>query len=827
MNRYFAYSNQNKGHYYKSLLLILVVIFTTGCSSSGGLLGPSDLTTVDNLRLVYDENEVVANQVGITVSQSGDIVAIAYDDKTIKVLDLRTGKTVKLLRANFDDLFDLSFNRNSTKVIATSSNGNIDVLDIQSGENYPIRVSQEITRVALSKAEDYIAFGQQGSIVTVYDIGSNRLVNEIREGGNHISGLDFDPNGSNIAIAIMSKIRKRNSAKIYDIQSGREVGSIEKGIYTSLSYNQDGSQIILSRVGFSAYALFTLNWGSFLGTGALNPPRTTLRVYDVQRRTTEILFAQTQHLSVSLYTSGELYNNIFMGSTEDQSFNVIDLNSSNLIYTTRRDGSNMSQRYAKMGIDKKRIYPLYDGVSFLINYTDSNINQIYNLEENSISSFLYSDADENWALVARDGRMVGTQKAVENVAWTERRSNERTSLDATFDQFYTPELPQLLFSGDFIAENNQKLEESIEFAPSVSITSPVTNFSTGEAQITITADIQNTGGGISEVRLMHNGSNISRDLRGFRLASGETQTVTRQFDVPLLVGENRFRLTAFNDSRIESKASEIIVTYEGAQRESDLHIIAIGIDEYQNNRYNLNYGRSDAEAFATMFEQSGERIFGSVNVTRIYDGEATRQNIQSAFERVRQTARPEDTFMFFYAGHGVVNEPEVPSERPDFYMALHDVTQLYGQEELLKERGISATELTNMVSEVEALKKLVVFDACQAGGAIDAFAFRGAAEERAIQQLARSAGVAIIASAESEQFATEFSQLGHGVFTYALIEGLTGSGIMDNRSGSITVQQLVAYLNQAVPDLTQQYRGQTQYPVSFSRGQDFPLIVRE
>ena len=58
-------------------------------------------------------------------------------------------------------------------------------------------------------------------------------------------------------------------------------------------------------------------------------------------------------------------------------------------------------------------------------------------------------------------------------------------------------------------------------------------------------------------------------------------------------------------------------------------------------------------------------------------------------------------------------------------------------------------------------------------------------EERAIAQLARSTGTYWITATGSDQFATEFEELGHGVFTYSLIEGL--KGMADNGDSKITI----------------------------------------
>ena len=60
-------------------------------------------------------------------------------------------------------------------------------------------------------------------------------------------------------------------------------------------------------------------------------------------------------------------------------------------------------------------------------------------------------------------------------------------------------------------------------------------------------------------------------------------------------------------------------------------------------------------------------------------------------------------------------------------------------------------------------------DACQSGGMTEYLALRGAAEEKAIAQLARSTGTYWLASSNSEQFASELSTIKHGVFTYSIL----------------------------------------------------------
>lgn len=97
--------------------------------------------------------------------------------------------------------------------------------------------------------------------------------------------------------------------------------------------------------------------------------------------------------------------------------------------------------------------------------------------------------------------------------------------------------------------------------------------------------------------------------------------------------------------------------------------------------------------------------------------------------------------------------------------------------------------------------------------------------EKAIIQLSRSAGIAVLASTGQEQYATEFAKLGHGIYTYALLEALNGEADGGRRDGKITVKEIEAYLSDRVPELSEQYKGESQYPTSNSSGQDFPIVM--
>ena len=132
--------------------------------------------------------------------------------------------------------------------------------------------------------------------------------------------------------------------------------------------------------------------------------------------------------------------------------------------------------------------------------------------------------------------------------------------------------------------------------------------------------------------------------------------------------------------------------------------------------------------------------------------------------------------------------------------------------------------IAGILQRNKSTKQLFILDACQSAGALnEVAASRGAAEEKAIAQLARSTGTHWLTASGSEQFASEFAQLGHGSFTYCILEALKGAA--DNGDSKITVKELDAYLQDKVPEITQKYKGTAQYPASYNYGNDFPIII--
>lgn len=413
-------------------------------------------------------------------------------------------------------------------------------------------------------------------------------------------------------------------------------------------------------------------------------------------------------------------------------------------------------------------------------------------------------------------------------------------LEAYFQELYEPRLLGSLVRG--LTPKPAIPIADLKTAPKLSlrIDGPATRgltvedefetFELPSSEVTLAVEATSVGSPVNDLRIYHNGKLVEGATRGLFVEDDDTldepevfeRALKRTFE--LTPGKNRFRAVAINAQGTESVPDEVIVYAKGSEAPDTsegiaLHMLFVGIDAYENPEYNLNYARKDAEAVMGALEASYGALFSRKNVLSLFDADATRANILASLEAIQAEAEPRDVFIFYYAGHGVVST----DESAEFFLAPHESRQLYGEARQLRDVGVGSAELLAYSREIAAQKQLFLLDACQSAGALKNIAVRGAAEEKAIAQLARSTGTHWLTATGSEQFAAEFETLGHGAFTYTLLKALGGGA--DTGDGVISVNELKAYIEAQVPEVTALHKGEAQYPASYGYGQDFPITV--
>ena len=278
-------------------------------------------------------------------------------------------------------------------------------------------------------------------------------------------------------------------------------------------------------------------------------------------------------------------------------------------------------------------------------------------------------------------------------------------------------------------------------------------------------------------------------------------------------GKNRIEIVASNGYSEARK--HIDVAYEAASGEiippPKLWILAIGVNKYINPSIpSLNYCVNDARGIIEAFRQQEGKRYAKVNFLLIADGETlepTAKNIRDSFKFLSE-ASSQDVVLLFIAGHGV-------SGKNDAFYYLPKDASFAADGELRESEAISSSEIFSVLNARG--NRLVFIDACHSGGLSNKTG--SVNNEKLIRSLLDS-NAFIFTSSRGSELSQEKDTYKHGIFTYALIQGLNGNA--SSASGRISMMELGAYVSREVKNITNNKQNPCPFTMGFS---DFDIAL--
>ncbi|RPI08782.1 MAG: hypothetical protein EHM71_07580 [Zetaproteobacteria bacterium] len=244
--------------------------------------------------------------------------------------------------------------------------------------------------------------------------------------------------------------------------------------------------------------------------------------------------------------------------------------------------------------------------------------------------------------------------------------------------------------------------------------------------------------------------------------------------------------------------------------------VVIGVGRYDRPDVPaLRYAVADAERFHdVLVTQSGFQKENVLLLTDKTERKPTLRNIKWALGTfLARSAQKDDLVVIFFAGHGApeIDPRGVESDGLAKYLvpADADPDDLYST-------GLPMDELATIFSRIESDQVVVFLDACYSGAAGGrTFASRRTRASRIddvfLERLTRSKGRVIVTASRANEVSLELPELGHGVFSHYLIQGIRGTADLD-RDGIVSLQELYQYLEQEVSRKSRQAGG-NQHPV--------------
>ena len=242
---------------------------------------------------------------------------------------------------------------------------------------------------------------------------------------------------------------------------------------------------------------------------------------------------------------------------------------------------------------------------------------------------------------------------------------------------------------------------------------------------------------------------------------------------------------------VERGASEAELT------KPKLYILAVGVAEYRNPSWSLNFPAKDATDFVEAMRLQEGGLYSKVEFKLLTDKLATKDNILDGLEWVGRQTTSRDVAMVFFAGHGVNDNLN------RYFFCSHNF-----EEQSLMRTGVAYSDIKSTVEAI-AGKALFFVDTCHAGNAFNPRLVKDAVD----------ASIAIFAATDAETLAQERPDLKHGVFTYAVLKGLAGAA--DSKTDrQIQEDELSSYVNGLVSELT---GGKQKPDIILSKPADFVL----
>ena len=485
-----------------------------------------------------------------------------------------------------------------------------------------------------------------------------------------------------------------------------------------------------------------------------------------------------------------------------------------------------------------------DGKSIISGSTDAAI-RIWNTSTGEERAMMVSFEDGEWLVITSEGYYNSSEKGAQylNVKFEDKNY----TVDQFYDVFYRPDIVTAKLSGqDISGLISITMKDAIKTPPPlVEFTSHTSGNDQQKAKVCY--QVKSTGGGIGEVRLFHNGKLIQSD--GYYREVAKTSTEQTQLvslnsrsiyadmrslnikaktdstlmvskskgdlfedckEIDAIAGENEVSISAFNGSNTVQSYMKTVNFSSGVKSEDPhLYILSIGVDQYTDSNVNLKYAVKDAKDLEERIKIQSATLYKPQNIhySLVTDREATKTNIVNKVNELSNTIKPQDNFILFVAGHGVLLQNQ-------YYMLTHDYNGQVSDTNM-----ISSNEIVEMSKKIKSLNQLFIFDTCHAGG-VDTIV-SGLYDAR-MSVLAKKMGLHIYASANDKQVAMD-GYKGNGLFTYTLLDGLNNNKEADkNKDGKVTVVGLGEYSKKMTTNISKEI-GHSQTPLIINFGKDSPI----
>lgn len=347
----------------------------------------------------------------------------------------------------------------------------------------------------------------------------------------------------------------------------------------------------------------------------------------------------------------------------------------------------------------------------------------------------------------------------------------------------------LLVSGSgYSAQNNVPVYNNVPYnnnvsagtkPPTINILTPKNGDSYTASNVTFTYEAKTADGKPAEIIAYINGELQPRTKGVKRVGNQMSLTLPRN------VEDCRVQLIAKDANGQNSDPAVVLLHYKGNMPKPNLHVMAVGVSDYNQADLKLQHASKDANDFinaisACNVQKHYQTLKKPVLIT---DKMATDKNIKKGLSNIVNSVEQGDVVMLFFSGHGSKEGNDtyflsVNAESDDLFSSAVNFDDIRSATRRLKDKKC---------------KVLIFMDACHSGAL---YGQKSTTENFAFSE----PGVIGFYSSTESQKSNESEKWSNGIFTKALIEGLKGKAV--DADGNITLDNLEKYIRETVRKAT-------------------------
>lgn len=267
-------------------------------------------------------------------------------------------------------------------------------------------------------------------------------------------------------------------------------------------------------------------------------------------------------------------------------------------------------------------------------------------------------------------------------------------------------------------------------------------------------------------------------------------------------------------------------------RFSNGYALIIGVNQNEDKKWALKDIEKDVSALEGVLKHPKRCAYKNVEV--LLGPKSTRKGIIDGLIKLKKMVDEDSsgnaTVIVYYSGHGV-RDGEM------YYLIPYDMPTGLGNSAAIKTGGLEAEVFAEAIDSLVPQRLLVILDCCQAGGmdikgtkgfvnsAIPPQLFISGDETKSvvdgakgIETLSQDSGRAVLSSSKAEQPSSIRKDQKMSIFTYHLIEALTGHAQPQEGATSVLVSDIMSHVHRHVPLTAKQDWNREQEPHSVVSG---------